>query len=735
MKKGIIIAIVVSSLIALAPKVKALTFQDNSVVDAKKNWTIHFNQEVSFDDLSKQNIVVTDKNGSKVNVALQLGNDGKSIIVIPPDEGYDKGNFYKLNIGDKVHSKNSKSLKQQITMNFSIKEDIDNEIVTFKDKNLEGAVRNSINKHDGAIYEKDVKQITELCGQGREIKYLDGIEKLTNLQSIYLYGNSISDITPLKNLKELSGVYLYGNNISDLTPLKDLKKLTKIYLASNKINDVTPLEGLTNLQELDLSANSISNIGSLSGLINLQKLLINNYPIEGSNNCIKDFSQLAKLTNLQEFQVASNNITNTDFLKELKKLKVLNLSNNKINNISVLSNLINLEEVYIDNNEVEDIVALGNLTNLKRLGIRNDPIKDISAITKLDELEYMGFEGNLFDLDSLKQIKNLKEVEGYFVRDLNKFYLAYDKAKKIIKDIIKPGMSEFEKERAIHDYIVLNSKYDYDNKYPAEDDGDAYGILMNGTAVCQGYSYATELLLNMVGIRANIVVGDAKGGGWHAWNIVKINGKYYHLDTTWEKWDKENNISNYNYFNLSDKEMSKDHDWDTEKYPKCEDSLNEDGNSRYSIIKFKDPNFEKAVRSIINKPTGDIFLEDIEDVPNISYRPKDKSESIKDISGIENFKHLNGVYLDGNSIENIEPLIKIKRLRWLFLANNQITNIDVLSNLTNLEYMSISNNNVKNIDSLKNLNKLIELNIKGNPINQNDVDALRKVLSNCKLTF
>jgi|GEM_PF-867790 len=762
MKKKVIIAILASSLLVFTAKAKAAVFQDNSVVNSEKSWTIHFNQEVLFDDLSKQNIEVTDKNGTKVNSTLQLGDDGKSIIVVPPDKGYDVGKSYKLNIGNKVHSKNNKDLKQKITMNFSIKKDSDNEVVTFKDKNLENAVRNNINKPDGVIYEKDVKQITELAAQGRDIKYLDGIEKLTNLQSVYLYGNNISDITPLKNLRELSGVYLYGNNISDITPLKDLKKLTKIYLSINKISDITPLEGLTNLQELDLSANNISNIDSLSGLTNLRKLDLENFPgNDSSKNHIKNIDSLYKLVNLEELLLGGNEVSDITLLKNLNRLQRLDLESNGISDISSLSELINLQslclsdnkissidtlknmcslkELYLADNQIASIEPLANLISLKKLNINNNPVKDGSVLAKLSNLESLDVGCNLYCIEPLKQMKNLKEIHAYEIDDLNELYTVYDKAKEIIKNIIKPGMSDLQKEKAIHDYIVLNTKYDYDN-YNNHTlqiwDGNPYGILIKGTGVCEGYADTTKLLLDMEGIDCIVVTGNAIGSTeGHAWNIVKIDGKYYQLDTTWEIGNKQTNFVRYEYFNLSDKEMSEDHNWDKTKYPKCEDSLNEDGVSRYTIIKFKDSNFEKVVRGMINKQAGDISIDDVRKVTYIDYKPKDESASIKDISGIENFKGLDVVNLNGNSIESVEPLKKLTNLMSLSLDNNKISNIDALSNLTHLGSLSISNNNIKNIDSLKNLSRLIELNIKGNPINESDVDGLRKILSNCKITF
>lgn len=146
----------------------------------------------------------------------------------------------------------------------------------------------------------------------------------------------------------------------------------------------------------------------------------------------------------------------------------------------------------------------------------------------------------------------------------------YDRAVEIVNEIIEPGMSEWERELAIHDYIVLNTQYDYDNylngTVPA-DSYSAYGVFFHGTAVCQGYAEAAHLLLQLAGIESHIVTGTANGGG-HAWNKVKIDGEYYNLDVTWDDPvpDEPGRVT-YSYFNVTDEELARNHQWDTSRWP------------------------------------------------------------------------------------------------------------------------------------------------------------------------
>lgn len=142
-------------------------------------------------------------------------------------------------------------------------------------------------------------------------------------------------------------------------------------------------------------------------------------------------------------------------------------------------------------------------------------------------------------------------------------------ADSILKRIIKPGMNDHEKVKAIHDWVVRNLKYDTTlTKYTA------YDGLYTGSTVCQGYSLLTHKLLKGAGIQNKIVEGtaytsDNPKGQLHAWNLVLLDGKWYHLDTTWNDPvpDRDNEVS-YTYYLRTDEQMGRDHTW-VKSYPKA----------------------------------------------------------------------------------------------------------------------------------------------------------------------
>ena len=125
-----------------------------------------------------------------------------------------------------------------------------------------------------------------------------------------------------------------------------------------------------------------------------------------------------------------------------------------------------------------------------------------------------------------------------------------------ITDVADDYSSDYEKELYIHDYVCNNTVYDENV------DGDSvYDVLINGKAVCEGYSKAVQILLDALDIDNYLVVGESVFEGElgpHMWNVVTIDGLNYHLDSTWNDSDEDNGI-HYFYFNVTDEVISEDH--------------------------------------------------------------------------------------------------------------------------------------------------------------------------------
>ena len=122
-----------------------------------------------------------------------------------------------------------------------------------------------------------------------------------------------------------------------------------------------------------------------------------------------------------------------------------------------------------------------------------------------------------------------------------------EKINHMLEDI-DPKNDEYHLERYVHDTLLKNCTYANDVK--SVSDGweyfTSYGAIVNGSAVCEGYSKAMQMLLSITGIPSYIIRGEADGVK-HMWNLVKLGEEWYHLDSTWN--DSEGGIS-YEYFNV-----------------------------------------------------------------------------------------------------------------------------------------------------------------------------------------
>lgn len=98
---------------------------------------------------------------------------------------------------------------------------------------------------------------------------------------------------------------------------------------------------------------------------------------------------------------------------------------------------------------------------------------------------------------------------------------------------VSSDMTSLQKAQALHDYLVRNVAYDQrasSNTEPSVSH-NPYGALCAGTAVCEGYARAYQMLLERVGLSCAYVESEAMV---HGWNMVQLDGAWYHVDVTWD---------------------------------------------------------------------------------------------------------------------------------------------------------------------------------------------------------
>ena len=154
---------------------------------------------------------------------------------------------------------------------------------------------------------------------------------------------------------------------------------------------------------------------------------------------------------------------------------------------------------------------------------------------------------------------------------------------KWVADNIRSEMTDEEKVRAINDFMVREYRYTYGDR--GELFGDELGkeklgkysvyssfaLLFGGGGVCNSKANMFYRLAKEAGLEVLYISGTGNGGS-HAWNMVKVDGTWYHLDNTWNRGHYED-TSEYEYFNnrdyylKGDESMRKNHSWDASKYP------------------------------------------------------------------------------------------------------------------------------------------------------------------------
>ena len=191
-------------------------------------------------------------------------------------------------------------------------------------------------------------------------------------------------------------------------------------------------------------------------------------------------------------------------------------------------------------------------------------------------------------------ISNGGHSDRYKSVDKFKYIISKEEAasyRKTIEDIVRAveHKSDYEKAKYIHDWMVHNTSYAYDQynsgNYSISEHTTVYeplSVFKYGKAVCSGYAITFDLIAREAGLKSTYISGQAynsKGWGAHAWNLVEIDGKLYHIDTTWDDLTRDDGTEKirYKYFLIDDRTMSEDHKWDGSKYPSANSGCLNDG--------------------------------------------------------------------------------------------------------------------------------------------------------------
>lgn len=339
--------------------------------------------------------------------------------------------------------------------------------VNVEDSNLKSVLLTILGKSDNYELKKsDMESITSISAQKRNIKSLKGLEYCSNLNTLDLDNNLITDVSPLSSLTKLEELWLRKNSISDISALKSLTSLQRLGLDKNELSNISPISSLTQLRTLGLTENKIYNISPLSSLKKLvyadvQDQKLNCETREFSNNIIIinpliniDGSHLKAITGITydgEFDEKSNYIKwpislmnkslGCSFYKELtagladvtfsgiinygeevelpaeqeELIKDKNLRKAILEKLGkpegyrlTKEDLRKLEELKAISRDIKSIEGLEYCVNLKVLYLDDNKITDISSVKNLVNLRTLSILSNkISDITPVKDLVNL----------------------------------------------------------------------------------------------------------------------------------------------------------------------------------------------------------------------------------------------------------------------------------------------------------------------------------------
>lgn len=196
----------------------------------------------------------------------------------------------------------------------------------------------------------------------------------------------------------------------------------------------------------------------------------------------------------------------------------------------------------------------------------------VTASSEAEKPELSAGMGNSYDAEAVLQA--YRSGDSSALSEMNRSIL--DAAKDVIASEISDDMSDYEKELAIHDFITGWSRFDYSVFGRSAADGftdgsdTPYGVLIDRSAMCHGYSSTFQLFMDMLDIECMTVFGiPGSNGVEHSWNMVKLDGEWYCVDCAWD--DPIGGSPGHTYFNVTSDYLRSGsiHRWDESSVPEA----------------------------------------------------------------------------------------------------------------------------------------------------------------------
>ena len=260
--------------------------------------------------------------------------------------------------------------------------------VSIPDAGLNAAVRATLQITNAPLTQQDMLALTNLDASRRNVRSLAGLETASNLVSLDLQINLLTNLTVPTGLTKLKVLDLSSNPLTNVFLPATLTNLTSLTIEAAALTSLNLPAGLATLTNLDLENNSMASFDLPSNLSRLVALDL-------GFNLLGNFSLPAGLTNLSTFYFAGNPLTNVILPDDLIRMTELNLSQNLLTDFTLPSGMTNLEELDLAFNQLANVKLpddLGHLTELE-LDFNRLASLDLPALPNLGSLH---LRANLF---------------------------------------------------------------------------------------------------------------------------------------------------------------------------------------------------------------------------------------------------------------------------------------------------------------------------------------------------
>jgi Leucine-rich repeat (LRR) protein len=318
------------------------------------------------------------------------------------------------------------------------------------DSDVEAAIRDEINKANGAISVSDLAKVKNLNLAGLEKAGVTLPEGLVNLEVLDLSGNRLkpSIFSPTKlpdDLEKLTEIDLSGNILPNINLIASIPSLEIVRVNSNSFTSLSVPGELINLKEIYLSNNGLTEITFEEGLDSLTF-------VDLSKNDLTDLDGLANLPAIEILDASDNDFKKLT-MPEIFSLKELNLNTSMLTSFVIGEGFLNLEVITIAKNDLAGSVFTGpvsfanDLINLRVLDLRDNELSSFTVPAGLVSLEILRLEKNtLSKLEFDGPLPNVIEIIAFENR-LKKLTLPEGMAKLELLELFENELTEITIQR------------------------------------------------------------------------------------------------------------------------------------------------------------------------------------------------------------------------------------------------------------------------------------------------